>query len=999
MFVGTGGDDMLVGTDSADTLEGLAGDDDLSGLDGGDSLIGGDGTDTLNGGGGDDTLLGGAGASTTVDGGDGVDVVVIEDAGIQAAFGDLSNPVADFGFQLRSNSTASLSLARLSGVEVIEFRPSTGAAFQQQLGLGGSGADALAATLGLRLLAYAGAGDDTVTGSGVGDELRGGDGADSLLGGDGSDALLGESGDDTLRGGGGADRLIGGGGANVFDGGAGPDKFRLSTFTGAIDRIEGFSFEDAISFGFTNFSSANLSVVSAPGETLLQLDFNLDAVIDATVSIGPEFAGSSFIVVRTQIAFDAGEILLADPQLINGTPAGDGIADSGGDDTINGLAGDDRLSASYGDDNVFGGDGNDSLSVFGIDDALIGNSLLDGGAGDDSIDADVGDDTIVGGEGADALSGGYGANVINAGGGDDFVGVTFDLSLPGFSAGDVEVIDGGEGADRLSNGPSGAFEDLSGRSFALTAAGGVLTGTISDNGGVLRSFTATNFEAFGANLLSGSNGVGLSVTVAGDLSFLTGADTVNGLSAFRLGLFDIGAGGADFISFAGVTAIPPGIAVGSSTLSSILQAFGSGGDDTIVGSAFADRLIGGAGMDSLNGGGGADTLLGGDGGDRIDGAAGADHQFGGLDADTLLGGDDDDILSGGAGADSLNGGGGVDAVSYLFSDEFELASGPVTVVLSNPALNLGDAAGDIINFSVEQVLGTVHGDFLQGNSSANLLSGNDGADTLLGAFGDDTLAGGGGADSLNGGDGFDVASYQFGTAFRIALWNPALNTGDAAGDIVHFTVEAILGSTAGDTIEGNSSNNDLRGAGGDDILRGGFGDDVLDGGAGADDLFGSGGFDVATYRSAAAGVTIVLSNLGANAGEAAGDTIRADVERVEGSAFDDLLQGNASGNQLSGGAGNDTLIGAFGDDTLSGGTDADVFVISAGSGFDAVADFGDGADVIRLLGFGAAFDSFAEVLAASTETGGNVAITLGAQVITLNGVSLASLTPSDFLFS
>jgi Ca2+-binding RTX toxin-like protein len=68
-------------------IEGRGGDDIISGLAGNDTLDGGEGNDTLIGGEGDDLLLGGAGddlihagAGDTVDGGEGYDVLLFEDA-------------------------------------------------------------------------------------------------------------------------------------------------------------------------------------------------------------------------------------------------------------------------------------------------------------------------------------------------------------------------------------------------------------------------------------------------------------------------------------------------------------------------------------------------------------------------------------------------------------------------------------------------------------------------------------------------------------------------------------------------------------------------------------------------------------------------------------------------------------------------------------------------------------------------------------------------------
>ena len=60
------------------------------------------------------------------------------------------------------------------------------------------------------------------------------------------------------------------------------------------------------------------------------------------------------------------------------------------------------------------------------------------------------------------------------------------------------------------------------------------------------------------------------------------------------------------------------------TASEAVTVFAGGGDDVIIGSAFADRINGGLGNDLLSGGAGADILNGGAGADRMVGGSGND---------------------------------------------------------------------------------------------------------------------------------------------------------------------------------------------------------------------------------------------------------------------------------------------------------------------------------------------------------------------------------------
>lgn len=79
------------------------------------------------------------------------------------------------------------------------------------------------------------------------------------------------------------------------------------------------------------------------------------------------------------------------------------------------------------------------------------------------------------------------------------------------------------------------------------------------------------------------------------------------------------------------------------------------GDDVVRGLDGNDRLLGQDGNDQLRGGGGADLLLGGNGDDWL---------VGGLGADRLLGGAGNDRLAGGAGNDRIIGGSGEDTAWF-----------------------------------------------------------------------------------------------------------------------------------------------------------------------------------------------------------------------------------------------------------------------------------------------------------------------------------------------
>lgn len=114
------------------------------------------------------------------------------------------------------------------------------------------------------------------------------------------------------------------------------------------------------------------------------------------------------------------------------------------------------------------------------------------------------------------------------------------------------------------------------------------------------------------------------------------------------------------------------------------------------------------------------------------------------------------------------------------------------------------------------------------------------------------------------------------------------------------------------------------------------------------------------------------------------------------------LIGGLGNDALEGADGRDSLSGQHGLDTLAGVAGDDRFEISAASGADLFTDFTAGAgvgDVIRIVGLGTAFDTFAEVLAATTQVGADAVIDLGSgRTITLAGVAKTSLVADDFAF-
>jgi hypothetical protein len=107
------------------------------------------------------------------------------------------------------------------------------------------------------------------------------------------------------------------------------------------------------------------------------------------------------------------------------------------------------------------------------------------------------------------------------------------------------------------------------------------------------------------------------------------------------------------------------------------------------------------------------------------------------------------------------------------------------------------------------------------------------------------------------------------------------------------------------------------------------------------------------------------------------------------------------GSALIGTSGNNTLTSTAGNDVLIGAGGTDKFVFNAAFGQDIITDFaatGSAHDIINFHG-SAVLNSFANVLADTTQTATGVVISDGTNTLTLNNVTKTALTAADFSFA
>lgn len=919
----------LVGSDHADTLNGSAednwieggkGNDKIKGNAGHDLLYGDAGDDTLNGDDGDDFLEGGAGKDT-INGGRGYDMVSYSESlvGVKVALGD-------------GNRAATVSDGDAEGDKVTQVEDILGSAFADELTgnkddnviIGGAGADKLDGGLGNDTVSYVGAPDVGNDGTGVvvdltkqdGVQAQGGDsdeagdilqGFENIIGSDYDDTLTGDDGDNIIEGGAGADTIHGGDGNDTLS--------YYSSSTGVDVKI-----------------NANGTITASGG----------DAAGDTATSI-ENLAGS------------AGDDTLTGNDKSN---------------TIFGDDGNDFITGGGGGDELDGGEGVDTLNYAGLASGIVltlgaANKVTKTSGG--SIDLIANFENVIGTSGNDKLTGNSGDNYFKGGLGDDIIngagGIdTVDYSDAGFSVSvnlATGVVGGGGGADTLSQIEnvigSGFADTLVGTSGANKILGGGGDDTITggagadymDGGDGADTFVISGTEGIGDTIIGGDGDDTLQISGSGTATlenFLqtSGIENFKGNGKGLLGtaknnIFDF----SDLTTYTGMTGAVDGGA----------------GDDTIIAFPTAQaNFIGGAGNDTLVGGNLGDTLDGGDGDDTLDGGDGNDTLYGGKGDDVIYGGNGNDLITGGAGADRIDGGdgnntffvSGTDAMYDLMIgganiDTIQISnSGAVTFAYIDSVGNsldvlaggggaiLGTAEDDSLDFRnmtftgiVTYVDGGAGNDFIAGPKNGAELRGGAGDDTLVGGDDADILIGGAGRDIVTGGDGDDIIVF--------------------AGTDAEF-----------DTVDGE---------GGDNTVR-------VDGSAVVTlNAFDATGSSIQTWLG---NKKAVVGNGDDNVLDFSGLTTVLDLPYVDGGAGNDTLtasattgmelRGGAGDDKLYGGAGNDTLIGGAGRDVLQGGDGDDTFIIAGNEAeYDTIDGEGDyntievtGKTAVTLNGFDAA---------------------------------------------
>lgn len=685
-------------------------------------------------------------------------------------------------------------------------------------GFGGTGYDTLYGDAGNDTLSgdagydslFGGAGDDLLKGANdIYDDFYGGDGNDTILAGDfAEDWAWGDAGNDVIYTGGGSDIAWGGTGADTLYGGGGSDQLHGNAGTDSLlgdvgsDTLSGGSGNDTLDGGAENDTvlggTGRDSLFGGSGDDLIRGDSDSFDGFDA--SYGPTDTtltvtnAASFAVSLYWIDTSASPVLMTTLQPgqswsgSTGTTHNWYLADTASGNVVEVIYGAANQTVTFTppfDDTISGGDGNDT--IFGD----YGNDSILGDAGNDSLTTGTGNDTVYGGDGKDSAS---------LGDGDDSFGFW------GGELGD-DSIDGGLGHDSIIAGAGNDTVQGGGGNDWLTGASGFDTlygGQGND------SFAITD-DHQGDTIYGGENtGDQDLITFANYTSTQGVAVTFSGNEA---GSYDFaGTDGAG--SFAEIEGLS-GTAYGDTINASLTT-----GGTVLYTGAGADSLTGGSGADTLYFGSGADTVYGGDGADLMDDTANAQDAGANLiDAgggnDTVWSGGDADTVSGGTGNDALYGEGGGDSLS-----------------------------------------GGAGHDWIQGDDGNDTLTGGTGDDSLYGGTGNDVfqIAQGDGVDALWAGEesgDFDTVVFSGGTAGVSVLYTGAETASFSYNGINQgsfFQIEALQGTTFGDTVNASASSSGVSIAAGDgaDVVLGGSGADLIAGGAGNDILSGGAGFDTLT---------------------------------------------------------------------------------------------------------------------------------------------------------
>jgi Ca2+-binding RTX toxin-like protein/chemotaxis receptor (MCP) glutamine deamidase CheD len=871
---GQNGDDEITGSFGADVIRGSAGND---------TMDGGDGSDTyqVSGGGHGYDIFGDTGS-----GGDTDTIVALSDntrIGISGSFGSANGIEAISG-----NGNSGVSIRGDNSGNVLDFSAVTLTDIAYIDGQGGN---------------------DTITGTSAGEEIRGGSGNDTINGGDGDDVIRGDAGNDILDGGEGSDtyQFAANDGIDTITdtGSASETDTILATNTNTRINVSGDFSQELTGIEVIDANGgANVRVLGT--NAVNDLDFRDVQLINGVIvdaSGGNDVVTTSqttsdHVVYRGGNGTDTLRIALtlaqaADSSLISQIDAL--VAGSGVNGTVN-AAGLDFSAEGFetiikgitiGDsflpfDKVLvGTNSTETLTVPSTTEAYLvlargGNDTVNGSDGNDIIVGDSGNDALNGGGGNDTfiVGSGDGLDTFDGGSGDDQILAGADnvsIGVNGFATGAVELID--------ANGFAGVRVQDSDSTRTLDFSDTALTDIVEvDARGGNDTITTSNQTA-GVNYRGGT----------GEDTFNLGSqDTVLHYSGTNQGLdsFNGNTAGATHVAVADTAGTIIGVNGYSNGVDEI-QGHASG--DTIVRDSnssrvldFSDTVL--TDIAEVDARGGNDTIT-------------TSNQTAGVN------------YRGGTGEDTFNLGSQDTVLHYSGTDQGLDSFTGNTAGATHVAV--ADTAGTIIGVNgysngVDEIQGHASGDtIVRDSNSSRPLDFSETALTDIAEVdargGNDTITtsnltggvnyrGGTGDDTFNLGSQDTVLHYS-GTDQGLDSFNgntagaTHVAVADTAGTIIGVNgysngVDEIQGHASGDTIIGDSNSSrtldfsattltdiaEINARGGNDTVIGSSGNDVIRGGTGTDTLIGGAGDDTFLWSTGDGNDRVDGGNAGAGAG-------------------------------------------------------------------------------------------------------------------------------------
>jgi hypothetical protein len=380
---GGGGDDVVNGSNDMDLISGGSG--------GADQLHGNGGDDTLflintylisNGSPGPESTRTGAGS--LFDGGSGFDFLMLGGfVNFQGTIQDIEGLLLIPGYANSNFGNPSIFVASQYATNAV-FSRATFAALPSNLllagvgnvsvnfGNGGESLDASGFTFdpgaAITFDFAGGDGNDSITGTSVGDVISGGLGDDALNGGLGDDVIVLNGGADTAAGGAGNDQfqinLAGTNNSNI-DGGADSDNLQITANAAMFGTFS--NLESLTMFGGVQLvtSASNLANGFAVGSTITGNGSSVVAALSPTDTFFYanlfQTSGSFLFIVSGNVNDDVIKGATGEANLLIGNGGADQIRGGSLGDTIDGGEGNDKLMGALGRDTLTGGAGADTF--------------------------------------------------------------------------------------------------------------------------------------------------------------------------------------------------------------------------------------------------------------------------------------------------------------------------------------------------------------------------------------------------------------------------------------------------------------------------------------------------------------------------------------------------------------------------------------------------------------------------------------------------------------